>query len=1182
MDTQSAIGSVTKSFTAVVIAQLIEEGKLSLDDTIDTWFPDQPNGDKITVRMLLSHTSGLNKYINGPQHVDEMQAGKFAPEWAPLDLVAEANEADPVDEPGSSDAHYANTNFVLLGLITEAITGNSWAQEVEARIIQPLDLQNTTFLSAEGILDTMVGGYAKSEDGYQNLLEEPWYPHASSVWSAGEIVATAADLMTFAAALFDGELVSSETLAVMAQPVGTDADSGIMWGLGGGTIEGLPPGAFGMGGDIPGASAFYMGVLDTKLVAVALVNSQGGDAIAPSIAALEYLSSLQSGAQEPTVATEIQAPDYQKIIDEVLQDDRPGIALRVTTPEFEYFETRGYADWENKIPYEKDHLSRIASVTKTFIATLTLMLHVEGELDLDEPITSYLPESMTSHIQYADQITIRQLLNHTSGIFDTGDNPAWWAAQFENPTKEWTDAEALEFAYDQPAYFEPGTGFAYSNTNYQLTGLILDEVLGHHHSEELRSRILDPLGLSSTFYEQHEQFDRDRLTHGYFDFDGDGIAEDYYDLRIDTGHADGGLISTVEDMEVFITALFKNDDFPDAGTKEEFLQELMTFQPAASPDPAELGSGPGIVEYDYGYGKGYGHTGGTPGYVSNMIHFPEHDVTLTLTWNGMDGGFESMGTVSIMFDSLIEATFSALGHEKAVGENDAPTGNVYEDPQGRFSMPLVGEWTPVENTGAFAHFAQTEPSINMYVVTTDSDDLDAGIEMALTEIEIDPDALTLLEAVGLAKWNVLFYSLDAEQGVTMLAQVRDGATYSLIFTGDSGVMRSPPAEVPQMIEGFAFAGDEVALPATVEEFEAYANSLVEEMPPGLSIVIAANGAVAYTNGFGMADGPLDMAATPDTVYLWASMTKIATATAIMQLYEQGLLDLDAPVADYLDYFPAEYPITVRQLLDHSAGLSDPTGIAIRYLNLDGDPQSDPDEAARTYYAQFGGPAFEPGSTSAYANIHFLTLGEIVATISGQPYIEYVQEHILDPLGMMQTGFAYSEDMIANAAAGAIPASQTKNLVAGLDQTRGLGDGADFVRETGEQYTWMNRSNIFAPWGGLIGPATDVMRFAQMHLNGGKLDGVRVLSPESVALMQEMQLSTAGDALGHGLGWKISDDDERLSVQHSGSGPGVQALMRLYPNEGVAVVLMSNAVGYEEAELVDAAANVVFTMLGGGE
>lgn len=288
VDTVSAIGSVTKTFTAVVIMQLIEEGKLSLDDTIDTWFSEQPKGDKITVRMLLSHTSGLANYISA-QNVME---GKWNKEWIPMDLVDEANEIGPVGEPGSSDAYYSNTNFILLGLIVEEITGNSWAKEIESRIIKTLNLKDTTFLSKEGILDIIVGGYAKMEDGYQNLLGQAWYPHPSTVWSSGEIVTTVSDLMTFASALFDGNLVSRETLEQMAQPLGTDVNSGILWGLGGGTVAvaqiGL--GAFGMGGDIPGYHAFFMGFLDNKLIVTAMCNTEEGNVMMPSFSALQYIS----------------------------------------------------------------------------------------------------------------------------------------------------------------------------------------------------------------------------------------------------------------------------------------------------------------------------------------------------------------------------------------------------------------------------------------------------------------------------------------------------------------------------------------------------------------------------------------------------------------------------------------------------------------------------------------------------------------------------------------------------------------------------------------------------------------------------------------------------------------------------------------------------------------------------
>lgn len=293
MDTQSALGSITKTFTAVVIMQLVEEGKLSLNDKIDTWFPDQPNGNKITVRMLLSHTSGLANYISAENVMD----AKWTREWSPLELVAEANTKNVVDEPGSEIAHYSNTNYILLGLMIEAMTGNSWEDEIRARIIEPLELKDTTFLGEEGVWNgSMIKGYAKTEDGYISSLEFPSYPHSSTTWAAGAVVSTLSDLMTFASALFDGTLVSKETLAIMAAPVGKEVETGMLWGLGGATLESLP-GGFGMGGDIPGYHALFIGLQDSKVVVAALVNTQEGDVIAPSIMALEYLMSLQTNNQ---------------------------------------------------------------------------------------------------------------------------------------------------------------------------------------------------------------------------------------------------------------------------------------------------------------------------------------------------------------------------------------------------------------------------------------------------------------------------------------------------------------------------------------------------------------------------------------------------------------------------------------------------------------------------------------------------------------------------------------------------------------------------------------------------------------------------------------------------------------------------------------------------------------------
>lgn len=602
----------------------------------------------------------------------------------------------------------------------------------------------------------------------------------------------------------------------------------------------------------------------------------------PLITVILVLAFASWGSDRDVVASEAKTgpPDYQKIIDEVLDDERIGVALLVRAPEFEYFDIRGYVDWENQVPLKKDHLFRIASCTKTFIATLAMILHFEGKLDLDDTITNYLPVSISSHVQYADEITIRQLLNHTSGIFGINDNPEYWKAQFSDPSKERTDIEVLEFAYDKPAYFEPGAGSKYSNTNYLLLGLILDEVLGYHHSQGIRTKILEPLELDSTFYEQQEEFDRTRLSHGYFDFQGDGTAEDYYDLRIDTGHASSALVSTVEDMELFVRSLFTRSDFPDASYRTEFLQELTKHGPGATGEPGETGTGLGIMEYDYGYGKGYGHSGGIPGYASKMVYFPDRDVSFAITINGIDGGFDRMRVLYTLYEDLIGATFSALGVEKTFDEKIAgrlQEGNVYEDPERRFSILLVGDWTEVKTDGTYAQFALTEPSLDMHLVAVESDDLEAGIDAALRKIDVDPAALTPTLAGGsLGLWNVFMYSAGDGQGVTVLAQVKDEVTYAIIATGSEDVVAraEPPADVMDTILGFTFSGEELVLPTTVQEFEAYINSFVGDVPPGLSIVIALGGDTLYAEGFGLADGPKGMAATPDTVYQWGSIGKV--------------------------------------------------------------------------------------------------------------------------------------------------------------------------------------------------------------------------------------------------------------------------------------------------------------------
>jgi D-alanyl-D-alanine carboxypeptidase len=281
IDTRTIIGSLTKTFTAVVTLQLYEEGKLSLDQTVDSWFPGLPNADRITVRMLLSHTSGLNEYFDNPNVTDHKDI-----KWSPMSLVAAANEIGPVGEPGGKEGFYSNTNFVLLGMIIEEVTGNSWDREVEARIIEPLGLKYTMYGGREGALDRIAHGYTRKRKEYRNLLGTV---HHSIGFSAGALTSSVSDLSVYAAALYGGKLFKkAETIELMLDPIAFQ-DMGMQIGLGmgmghmelRGAIVKMHP------GNIDGYQAFIGFDPDTGASVVATTNLQEGDVMMPSIGLLQ-------------------------------------------------------------------------------------------------------------------------------------------------------------------------------------------------------------------------------------------------------------------------------------------------------------------------------------------------------------------------------------------------------------------------------------------------------------------------------------------------------------------------------------------------------------------------------------------------------------------------------------------------------------------------------------------------------------------------------------------------------------------------------------------------------------------------------------------------------------------------------------------------------------------------------
>jgi CubicO group peptidase (beta-lactamase class C family) len=362
--------------------------------------------------------------------------------------------------------------------------------------------------------------------------------------------------------------------------------------------------------------------------------------------------------------------------------------------------------------------------------------------------------------------------------------------------------------------------------------------------------------------------------------------------------------------------------------------------------------------------------------------------------------------------------------------------------------------------------------------------------------------------------------------------------------------------------------------ATLEQ---YLTQLVAtESPPGLSIVVVKGGQLVYNRGFGWADRPQQRAATPESVYHWWSMTKIVTALAILQLHEQGRLALDAPVTAYLPTFrvqpvtASDPPITIRHLLNHSAGLPDPTPAMIGWVHYQDELVNQTDLLMR-HLPAYEKLAFAPGSKARYSNLGYMVLGAVIEAVSGQLYADYVRERILRPLGMTQTDFLYIPALQPHEAAGSQPVVHRYTPLLPL-----LLDPAALIRQRSGRTFWLNRVYTDPlPSSGLIGSAPDVARLMLAYLNGGELDGVRILSPQSVALMTTgSQLPGEGPNMAayaqgqHGLGWYVIPEAGRVRLQHHGGGPGFATTLRLYPQEGLGIAILANGTDLDRDGIAD--------------
>jgi CubicO group peptidase (beta-lactamase class C family) len=319
---------------------------------------------------------------------------------------------------------------------------------------------------------------------------------------------------------------------------------------------------------------------------------------------------------------------------------------------------------------------------------------------------------------------------------------------------------------------------------------------------------------------------------------------------------------------------------------------------------------------------------------------------------------------------------------------------------------------------------------------------------------------------------------------------------------------------------------------------------------GLSVAVVDRDKVLFAGGYGLTNRAANTPATAATAYLWFSMTKIVTATAALCLADDGRLDLDAPVSEYVNYLraPGNVQPSVRHLLTHTSGLGNP--LPIRWVHpVDADPP-DPEALLRRLMSRSRAYRHDVGRMARYSNVGYLAAGQIISAAAHMPFEDYVRRSVLQPLGMDNTGFGRS--IVAGVATGYIKAPGITDPVLRRLIPPGI------IGDRHGAYLSLAPFRVDGPaYGGLVGDVLDAATFMRMHLRDGEVDGNRVLTQESARRMRV--IGHAGKPFDHGTGWfRRPTTSAEAWVEHLGTGAGFWNVMRLYPGRGRGVVIMSNS------------------------
>lgn len=353
-----------------------------------------------------------------------------------------------------------------------------------------------------------------------------------------------------------------------------------------------------------------------------------------ALAGCSSSASDPAATSSPTAEAGI-AADTQAALQAVLDDTRalagfPGVIARVITADGTWTGTSGGAGPDTDEPPTATDLARIGSVTKTMTGTILLQLVDEGLISLDDPVSQYVPDAPNG------TATIQQVADMTSGIPSYSLYQGWQDQYFSDPATHYTPQQVLDIAKELPVPFAPGEGWQYSNTNYVILGMIIEQVTGQPIEQVYQERLFDPLGMDATVFPgDYEGIGSPHMSGVTDQGQPDGTLAVATDWDPSYMYAAGEVISTIDDLEKWAHALFTGEGVLSPAMQDVRRESILTSPP---PNTETAGYGIGI-----GNRNGWwGHTGEIPGYNTALFHNYDTETTVIVIVNS-DAGLPDDG-----------------------------------------------------------------------------------------------------------------------------------------------------------------------------------------------------------------------------------------------------------------------------------------------------------------------------------------------------------------------------------------------------------------------------------------------------------------------------------------------------------------------------------------------------------